>query len=161
MKRDFVPSPQSIKAVPIPHHHCPTHKFFLSHAYKTLSRIASIQMWWYIYRKRHSPSAIERSLFVETDTTSHDKGMIAEDLLAILCCPETKQDIRLLEPKLVEQLNQRIEKGELKTKGGQPVTEKIDGGLLRNDETVVYPIRDQIPIMLIEEGILVEKSDFS
>jgi len=26
---------------------------------------------------------------------------------------------------------------------------------------VVYPIRDQIPIMLIEEGILVEKSDFS
>jgi uncharacterized protein YbaR (Trm112 family) len=107
------------------------------------------------------PSAIERSLFMETDTTSHDKGMIAEDLLAILCCPETKQDIRLLKPTLVEQLNQRIEKGELKTKGGKTVTEKIYGGLLRNDETVVYPIRDQIPIMLIEEGILVEKSDFS
>ncbi len=98
---------------------------------------------------------------METDTTSHDKGTIAHDLLAILCCPETKQDIRLLEPEVVEQLNLRIEKGELKTKGGQPVTEKIDGGLLRNDGTVVYPIRDQIPIMLIEEGILVEKSDVS
>jgi uncharacterized protein YbaR (Trm112 family) len=98
---------------------------------------------------------------VETDTATHDRGMIALDLLEILCCPETKQDIRLLEPNLVEQLNQQIEKGALKTKGGQPVTEKIDGGLLRRDETVVYPIRDQIPIMLIEEGILIEKSDFS
>lgn len=96
-----------------------------------------------------------------TDTTLHDKGMIAQDLLAILCCPETKQDIRLLEPTLIEKLNQRIEKGELKTKGGQPVTERMDGGLLRKDETVVYPIRDQIPIMLIEEGIVVEKSDLS
>lgn len=98
---------------------------------------------------------------METDTSSHDKGMIAPDLLAILCCPETKQEIRLLEPHLVEVLNHRIEKGELNTKGGQPVTEKIDGGLLRNDGTVVYPIRDQIPIMLIEEGILVENANLS
>ena len=98
---------------------------------------------------------------METDTTSHDKRMIAPDLLAILCGPETKQDIRLLEPSSVKKLNQRIEKGELKTKGGQSVSEKIDGGLLRNDGTVVYPIRDQIPIMLIEEGILIEESDIS
>ncbi|MEX0828908.1 MAG: Trm112 family protein [Nitrospirales bacterium] len=98
---------------------------------------------------------------METDTASHDRGMIAQDLLKILCCPETKQDLRLLEPNLVEQLNQQIEKGELQTIGGQPVTEKIDGGLLRRDETVVYPIRDQIPVMLIEEGILIEKSGFS
>jgi len=107
------------------------------------------------------PLQVKGELLVETDTTSQDKGMIAQNLLAILCCPETKQDIRLLEPTVVEQLNHRIEKRELKTKGGQPVTETIDGGLLRNDGTVVYPIRDQIPIMLIEEGILVEKSDVS
>ena len=106
-------------------------------------------------------SSIERKNFVGTDLHSQDKGMIAQDLLAILCCPETKQDIRLLEPNIVEQLNHRIIKGELKTKGGQSVTEKIDGGLLRNDGAVVYPIRDQIPIMLIEEGILVEESDVS
>jgi len=116
----------------------------------------------YIDRIGFGPFALLKGEFsVETNTTSQDKGMIAKDLLAILCCPETKQDIRLLEPTVVEELNHRIEKGELKTKGGQSVTEKIDGGLLRNDGTVVYPIRDQIPIMLIEEGILVEKSDIS
>lgn len=98
---------------------------------------------------------------METDASSYEKGMIAPDLLAILCCPETKQEIRLMEPHLVEQLNHRIEKGELHTKGGHPVKEKIDGGLLRKDGTVVYPIRDQIPIMLIEEGILLENANQS
>ncbi|MBA3965907.1 MAG: Trm112 family protein [Nitrospirales bacterium] len=93
--------------------------------------------------------------------TSTGKGEIAADLLAILCCPETKQEVSLLDQTVVEQLNKRISKGELRTKGGQPVTEQIDGGLLRTDRTVAYPIRDQIPIMLIEEGILMEKSDLS
>ncbi len=95
------------------------------------------------------------------EDTSTGKGEIAADLLAILCCPETKQEVSLLDQTVVEQLNKRISKGELRTKGGQPVTEQIDGGLLRTDRTVAYPIRDQIPIMLIEEGILMEKSDLS
>jgi uncharacterized protein YbaR (Trm112 family) len=98
---------------------------------------------------------------VRTEDASIGKGGIAADLLAILCCPETKQEVCLLESAVVDRLNQRILRGELKTKGGLPVTEKIDGGLLRTDKTVAYPIRDQIPIMLIEEGILIEKSDLS
>jgi uncharacterized protein YbaR (Trm112 family) len=102
---------------------------------------------------------IERSQRVRSQDTSTGKGEIANDLLAILCCPETKQEVCLLDQTIVERLNQRISKGELKTKGGDPVTEKIDGGLLRKDRTVVYPIRDQIPIMLIEEGISIEESD--
>jgi len=98
---------------------------------------------------------------VRPEDTSTGKGEIAADLLAILCCPETKQEVSLLDKTVIEQLNKRISKGELRTKGGQPVTEQIDGGLLRTDRTVAYPIRDQIPIMLIEEGILMEKSDLS
>ncbi|MEO8327709.1 MAG: Trm112 family protein [Nitrospirota bacterium] len=98
---------------------------------------------------------------MRSEDTSTGKGEIAADLLAILCCPETKQEVCLLDQTVVERLNKRISKGELKTKGGQPVAEQIDGGLLRTDRKVAYPIRDQIPIMLIEEGILIEKSDLS
>jgi uncharacterized protein len=100
-------------------------------------------------------------VIVRTEDPSTEKGNIAEDLLAILCCPETKQEVSLLEPAVIERLNQRIAKGELKTKDGRPVTEKIDGGLVRKDRTLVYPIRDQIPIMLIEEGIRIEESDLA
>jgi uncharacterized protein YbaR (Trm112 family) len=84
------------------------------------------------------------------------KANLDPDLLAILCCPETKQDVTLASESLVEQLNHRIEKGELKNKAGQAVTEKLDGGLLRADKKILYPIRDDIPVMLIEEGIEIE-----
>jgi uncharacterized protein YbaR (Trm112 family) len=91
----------------------------------------------------------------ETRTAS-GKVNIDKELLAILCCPETKQDVALADEALVARLNDRIGKGELKNKAGQPVTEKLDGGLLRADKKILYPIREDIPVMLIEEGIPLE-----
>ena len=85
-----------------------------------------------------------------------EKGAIDPGLLAILCCPDTKQNVVLADGQLVEKLNTRIGKGEIQNKAGQQVKEKLDGGLIREDKKVLYPIRDQIPIMLIEEGILLE-----
>ncbi len=85
------------------------------------------------------------------------KGTIGKELLTILCCPETKQEVSLLDNQTLNQLNAEIEKGELQNKAGHPVKEKLDGGLIRNDGKVVYPIRDQIPIMLIEEGIVLKE----
>ena len=57
---------------------------------------------------------------------------------------------------MIEGLNARIEGGELKNKAGQVVSEKIDGGLVRVDRKILYPIRDSIPVMLIEEGVPIE-----
>lgn len=106
-------------------------------------------------------AGLERSRRVRLEDTSREKGEIAVELLAILCCPETKQEVSLLDQEVVERLNQRISKGELLTIGGHPVTEQIHGGLLRKDNKVAYPIRDQIPIMLIEEGLAIDESDLS
>ena len=93
---------------------------------------------------------------MEGEKNGPDKGTIDKDLLAILCCPETKQDVSLVDSHALQRLNAGIEQGELQNKAGQPVKEKLDGGLIRQDRKIVYPIRDQIPIMLIDEGIPVE-----
>ena len=87
---------------------------------------------------------------------STGKVNIDKELLAILCCPETKQEVRLADEALIAQLNARVGKGELKNKSGQPVSEKLDGGLIRADRKILYPIREDIPVMLIEEGIPIE-----
>jgi uncharacterized protein YbaR (Trm112 family) len=34
--------------------------------------------------------------------------------------------------------------------------EPLDGGLIRGDRKMLYPIREDIPVMLIEEGIPLE-----
>ncbi|HKN86541.1 MAG TPA: Trm112 family protein [Nitrospiraceae bacterium] len=88
--------------------------------------------------------------------TSAGNVNIDKDLLAILCCPETKQDVSIAAEALIGQLNELIRKGALKNKAGQTVTEKLDGGLLRADQKILYPIREDIPVMLIEEGIPLE-----
>lgn len=79
--------------------------------------------------------------------------MISRELLELLCCPETHQPVREAEPALIARLNAQIAAGTLKNRAGQPVTERLEGGLVRADGKVLYPIRDGIPVMLVEEGI--------
>ena len=66
---------------------------------------------------------------------------IDKDLLAILCCPDTKQ---------------AVSHGQLKNRANKLITEPLDGGLIRTDRKILYPIREDIPVMLIEEGIPLE-----
>lgn len=82
---------------------------------------------------------------------------IDKDLLAILCCPETKQPVSLADLSLVKKLNEAIGRGGLKNRGKKPVLEQLDGGLVRADQKILYPIRENIPVMLIEEGIPLEQ----
>ncbi len=83
--------------------------------------------------------------------------MINKELLDILCCPETKQDIEHLEGTLIDKINIEIKKGSLKNRGNQVIAEPIGSGLLREDHKFLYPIREDIPIMLIDEAIPFEQ----
>ncbi len=82
---------------------------------------------------------------------------VDKDLLAILCCPETKLDVSLADETLIGKLNDAVSRGVLKNRAQKPVTELLDGGLIRSDRKVLYPIREDIPVMLIEEGIPLEQ----
>jgi uncharacterized protein YbaR (Trm112 family) len=83
--------------------------------------------------------------------------MISKDLLAVLCCPETKQDVSVAETGLIAKINQRVERGELKNRGGEKITQKIEGGLIRSDKQYLYPVRQDIPVMLADEAIPLSK----
>ena len=80
-------------------------------------------------------------------------SLIDPGLLAILCCPETHQPLSEADAALVSGLNQRIASGALKNRAGQTLAEKLDGGLLRQDRRVLYPIRHRLPVLLMDEAI--------
>ena len=79
--------------------------------------------------------------------------MIDPELLKIMGCPETHQPVAPAEQLLIDKLNQQIAAGQVTNRAGQAVTEKIDGGLVREDRKFLYPIRGNIPVMLIDEAI--------
>lgn len=79
--------------------------------------------------------------------------MIDQELLKIICCPETHQAMALADSAVVDKINQQITGGTTANRSGQKVAEKIDGGLVRADGKYLYPIRKNIPVLLIEEGI--------
>jgi len=79
--------------------------------------------------------------------------MIDKELLDILVCPENRTPLHLADEGLVGKINQRIAAGQVKNRIGQPVERPIDGGLVRKDGKVLYPIVDGIPVLLIDEAI--------
>ncbi len=87
--------------------------------------------------------------------------MISPDWLEVFCCPETHQALSLADPGLIEQLNQAIVAGHLRNRAGKILQEKLDGGLVRADQKYLYPIREAIPILLIDEAVPLEAPPMS
>lgn len=85
--------------------------------------------------------------------------VIGQELLNILICPETRSRLTLADPRLVAKLNTRIEARQLRNKAGDLVEKPLDGGLLREDGSVLYPIVDRIPVLLVDESIPLEAAD--
>ena len=82
--------------------------------------------------------------------------MISADLLAILRCPENRQPLSVASPEILARINARISADgpqTLTNRGGEPVRELLSEGLVRLDQTLLYPVRQGLPILLVDEAI--------
>ncbi len=79
--------------------------------------------------------------------------MIDEDLLSILACPETHQPLARASEAQLARVNASVSKGHARNVGGVKVTEPLAEALVREDQKIVYPVRDGIPVLLVDEGI--------
>ena len=78
---------------------------------------------------------------------------ISEDLLEILCCPRTKVPVQALPADQLAQLNEHIEQGGVTHQDGSAVDKPLQEGLITEDGETVYRIDDNIPVMLVDQGI--------
>ena len=78
---------------------------------------------------------------------------VSQELLEILVCPETKQPVSIAQADLLARLNDEIQAGRLRNRGGDGVSNTIAEGLLREDGKILYIVDEGIPVMLVEESI--------
>ena len=76
-----------------------------------------------------------------------------QQFLKLLVCPETKEPVSLADETLISQINAAIETGSVQNRAGEYVIEKIDSGLIREDQKYLYPIRNDIPLILVGKSI--------
>jgi uncharacterized protein YbaR (Trm112 family) len=79
--------------------------------------------------------------------------MVAEELLALLRCPETRQPLTVATPELIARLESLRAANKLRDRSGNPYSGSIESGLVTADGAYFYPIRDKIPVMITAEAI--------
>ena len=79
--------------------------------------------------------------------------MLSAEFISLLVCPENRMPLKPADEEVVARLNAQVAAGQLKNRGGQTIPKRLDGALMRADGQIAYPIVDEIPVLLIDEGI--------
>ena len=74
-------------------------------------------------------------------------------LLEILCCPVSKTPLRHLETSRLDKLNSAIASGEVQAVNGSTLDSPLAEALITEDSKVIYPVIDNIPVLLEDRGI--------
>jgi len=76
-----------------------------------------------------------------------------QELLNILCCPQTKVPLELMSDEELNKLNKAIAEGRINYVDGSAVKKPLTEALITRDHKTIYRVDDGIPIMLIDQGI--------
>jgi uncharacterized protein YbaR (Trm112 family) len=74
-------------------------------------------------------------------------------LLAILRCPVTHKGLAIARSEVLERVNTAIAAGSVANRDGNVLSNPLDEALVTDDQKLIYPIANGIPVLLEGESI--------
>jgi uncharacterized protein YbaR (Trm112 family) len=74
-------------------------------------------------------------------------------LIDILRCPQDRSRLKLASAETIAKINCAIDAGAAINLAGERLARPLDAGLIREAGDRLYPVIDQIPVMLADEAI--------
>ncbi len=82
--------------------------------------------------------------------------MASSEFTELLRCPETRQKLAAASSGLLERIRAEQAAGKLFHASGKPVAMPVTAGLVREDGARLYPMIDDIPVMIQDEAIVLK-----
>ncbi|MCE5266899.1 MAG: hypothetical protein LLG00_03325 [Planctomycetaceae bacterium] len=79
--------------------------------------------------------------------------MIDKKLVQRLVCPTDRTPLGVASDQVIARVNDAIRAGTVKNQAGRLLDQPLDGGLIRADNSLLYPVVADIPIVLADEAI--------
>ena len=81
---------------------------------------------------------------------------IDAEFLEKLICPRSRKPLRLAESAELERVNAEIRAGRAENLDGEVISEAVEAGLVPEGERIIYPVRNDIPVLLAGEAIRID-----
>ena len=78
-------------------------------------------------------------------------------LLAILRCPITHKGLAVAKRDLLDRVNSAIASGDLSNRDGNVLSDALEEALVTDDEKLIYPVANGIPVLLEGESISLDQ----
>ena len=85
--------------------------------------------------------------------------MIPPDILELLRCPLTHQRLVSCDVGRLDRVNRAIDAGHLFSRGGEPVSKRLQAALVTEDGRRLYPVEDGIIRLLVDGAIELDALD--
>ena len=76
-----------------------------------------------------------------------------ESIVEMLQCPVTSSPLSKASCSMIESINQQIGSGVIRDRSGNEVTVSLDAGFVNEDQSVLYPVRQGIIILSVDQAI--------
>ena len=79
--------------------------------------------------------------------------MFESEFLEIVRCPDTGSSLTPADDQMIDSVNELIREGVLTNRLGEKIANPLDGGLINEARSLLFPVRAQIPTLIADEAI--------